>query len=104
MKRPRLVAFTLSLITSALCIDPAFSDRLFLSAEFVPYHEKKELNFFEPNQNAIIAFDGHEEILFLTTNASASRAVKVLEVLPLPSKPTVTQGKMETRQISGDDF
>ena len=47
---------------------------------------------FEPAQNAVIAWNGHEEILVLTTDLSATRPTKVLEVLPLPSEPVVTKG------------
>lgn len=47
---------------------------------------------YEPAQNAVIAWNGREEILVLTTNLSASQPTKVLEVLPLPSEPVVTKG------------
>ena len=47
---------------------------------------------FEPAQNAVIAWNGREEILVLTTDLSATRPTKVLEVLPLPSEPVVTKG------------
>lgn len=54
------------------------------------------VQFFEPRQNALIAWNGEEEILYLTTDVSASRASKVLEVLPLPSQPKVTKGDFKT--------
>ena len=47
---------------------------------------------FEPAQNAIIAWNGKEEILLLSTDLKASKPTKVLEVLPLPSEPIVTRG------------
>ena len=47
---------------------------------------------FEPAQNAVIAWNGKEEILVLTTDLKASKPTKVLEVLPLPSEPVVTRG------------
>jgi len=47
---------------------------------------------FEPAQNAVIAWNGREEILVLTTDLKASKPTKVLEVLPLPSEPVVTRG------------
>lgn len=47
---------------------------------------------YEPAQNAVVAWNGREEVLVLTTNLSASRPTKVLEVLPLPSEPVVTKG------------
>ena len=54
------------------------------------------VRFFEPSQNALIAWNGQEEILYLTTDVSASRASKVLEVLPLPSQPKVSKGDFKT--------
>lgn len=44
---------------------------------------------FEPNQRALIAWNGEEEILVLSTDLHASEATQVLEVLPLPSEPEV---------------
>ena len=46
----------------------------------------------EPNQRALIACDGKEEILILSTDLKADRDTKVLEVMPLPSEPAVTKG------------
>ena len=43
----------------------------------------------EPKQDAIIAWNGIEQLLYLQTTLSASEETKVLEVMPLPSKPTV---------------
>ena len=51
---------------------------------------------FEPAQNAIIAWNGKEEILLLSTDLKASKPTKVLEVLPLPSEPIVTRGDVAT--------
>src|SRR4030043_1417531 len=51
---------------------------------------------FEPNQRAMIAWNGEEEILLLTTDIYASESTMVLEVLPLPSEPEVKEGDTET--------
>ena len=51
---------------------------------------------FEPNQRALIAWNGEEEILLLTTDIKASKPTTVLEVLPLPSEPKVTKGDLKT--------
>jgi len=53
------------------------------------------VRIFEPRQNAVIAWNGEEEILLLSTDLSASQKTKVLEVLPLPSEPNVTAGDIE---------
>ena len=57
------------------------------SIPFVP-----DAKIFEPNQRALIAWNGTEELLVLSTDLSASEPTKVLEVIPLPNKPTVTAG------------
>ncbi|MBK9121297.1 MAG: DUF2330 domain-containing protein [Phycisphaerales bacterium] len=60
------------------------------SAPFKPY-----VQIFEPTQRALIAWNGEEEILLLTTDLRASEPTKVLEVLPLPSEPKVGKGDIE---------
>ncbi|MCD6242517.1 DUF2330 domain-containing protein [Candidatus Bathyarchaeota archaeon] len=44
---------------------------------------------YEPGQKAIIAWNGHEEIMILSTDVSADQETVVLEVLPLPAEPKV---------------
>ena len=53
------------------------------------------VHIFEPKQRAMIAWNGTEEILLLSTDLRASRPTKVLEVLPLPSEPVVKKGDVE---------
>ncbi len=53
---------------------------------------------FEPNQRAMIAWNGREEILLLTTDLNATDSTVVLEILPLPSEPKVKKGNIETFQ------
>jgi ankyrin repeat protein len=57
-----------------------------------------DVKIFEPNQRALIAWNGWEEILLLTTDLHASVSTKVLEVIPLPSEPEVTKGDIEVFQ------
>jgi len=57
---------------------------------------KPDVEIFEPTQRAIIAWNGEEEILLLSTDLRASEPTKVLEVIPLPSEPTVKEGDIET--------
>lgn len=52
-------------------------------------------HIFEPKQRAMIAWNGREEILLLSTDLRASRPTKVLEVLPLPSEPKVKKGDVQ---------
>lgn len=53
------------------------------------------VDIFEPTQRAMIAWNGKEEILLLSTDLKASKATKVLEVIPLPAEPKVTKGDVE---------
>lgn len=53
---------------------------------------RPEVTIFEPTQRALLAWNGEEEILLLSTDLRASRATKVLEVMPFPAEPRVTKG------------
>jgi hypothetical protein len=59
----------------------------------IPY--KRGAQVFEPTQRAMIAWNGSEEILVLSTDLRASEATKVLEVMPLPSEPKVSKADIE---------
>jgi len=67
-----------------------------LFADRCPIPFKPGVQIFEPNQRAMIAWNGDEEILLLSTDMRASEATQVLEVLPLPSEPKVKKGDVET--------
>jgi len=56
---------------------------------------KPWVDVFEPNQRAVIAFNGVREILLLSTDLRASEPTKVLEVIPFPSEPKVGKGNVE---------
>ena len=55
-----------------------------------------EVSVYEPGQKAILAWNGKEEILILSTDVSSSRQTLVVEILPLPSKPTVAAGSFHS--------
>jgi len=57
---------------------------------------KQGVRMFKPNQRAMIAWNGSEEILLLSTDMRASEATQVLEVVPLPTEPKVKKGDVET--------
>jgi len=48
-----------------------------------------EVSVYEPGQKAIVAWNGQEEILILSTDVISSSETLVVELLPLPSKPEV---------------
>ena len=56
---------------------------------------KPWVKVFEPNQRAMIAWNGREQILLLSTDLRASEPTKVLEVIPLPAEPKVSKGDVE---------
>jgi hypothetical protein len=53
---------------------------------------KLDVKIYEPNQDALIAWNGREQLLLLQTKLRASKPTKILELIPLPSKPTVEKG------------
>ena len=56
---------------------------------------KPWVSVFEPNQRAVIGYNGREEILLLSTDLRASEPTKVLEVIPFPSEPDVKKGDVQ---------
>jgi hypothetical protein len=71
-----------------LCASTAAADR-----GLVPL--RPGVKVFEPVQQALVAWNGTEEYLLLSTDVHASGETEVLEFLPLPSEPTVEQGDRE---------
>jgi hypothetical protein len=47
------------------------------------------VSVYEPGQKAILAWNGEEEVLILSTDVTSSAETLVLEILPLPSAPVV---------------
>lgn len=66
----------------------------FADRGLIPFEPGIEI--FEPTQRAIIAWNGNEEILLLSTDLSASDSTMVLEILPLRSEPEVKKGDLDT--------
>jgi hypothetical protein len=56
------------------------------------------VSIYESGQKAIVAWNGHEEILILSTDVRASQQAMVLEILPLPSKPEIGLGSFQSFQ------
>ncbi len=57
-----------------------------------------DADVYGPGQKAIVAWNGDVERLILSTDLYASADTKVLEILPLPSQPTVEIGQFESFQ------
>jgi hypothetical protein len=96
---------------------------LSVSADMGSISFKPKVKIFEPKQRAFIAWNGTEQILILSTDLRASAPTKVLEVIPLPAEPKVSEGdikifkkavdlinektkpiEMETLSLDSDDF
>lgn len=57
-----------------------------------------DADVYGPGQKAIIAWNGEVERLILSTDLYATADTKVLEVLPLPSEPSVSEGSFQSFQ------
>ena len=57
----------------------------------------EEITLEESGQNAIVAWNGDEEVIILSTDAKSSGSTLVLELLPLPSNPKkVEEGSFDS--------
>jgi len=81
-----IVAFAILLAVSPL----AGADRCLLPIS--------DADVYGPGQKAIVAWNGNIERLILSTDLYASADTKVIEILPLPSQPTVEMGRFESFQ------
>jgi hypothetical protein len=50
-----------------------------------------QIKVLEPGQKAIIAWNGKEEVLILSTDVKANQSTLILELLPLPSNPKAVE-------------
>ena len=51
---------------------------------------------YEPGQKAVVAWNGEQEALILSTDVYGSDNTWALEILPLPSEPTVEAGSFDS--------
>ncbi len=62
-----------------------------------------DVSVYEPGQKAIIAWNGQEEILILSTDVSSTENTTVLEILPLPSNPRkIEEASLESFDVIQD--
>jgi len=73
------LAFILVLLLS-------FSTAVYADRGMIPV--RPEVSIYEPGQKAVIAWNGKEEIMILSTDVFSSEESLVVELLPLPSKPS----------------
>lgn len=76
-----------ALLLLSLILSSVFADRGMISISTVPNVIVPNVMVLEPGQKAIIAWNGQEEILILSTDVKANQSTLILELLPLPSNP-----------------
>jgi len=89
MRRACLLVVLLFL--ASFCFPVAYADRGMIPVT-------PDVSVYEPGQKAIVAWNGQEEILILSTDVSASSETVVLEILPLPSRPVVEAASFQSFQ------
>lgn len=85
----------LTALSTALIIFVFFMFFSTVSADkggFSPIRE----HVFESGQKALVAWNGTHEVLVLSTDVSSSQETKVVELLPLPSNPTISKGQKQS--------
>ncbi len=86
MRSSLLVAL---LLLFSLCLPLVYADRGMIPVE-------PEVSVYEPGQKAILGWNGHEEVMILSTDVTSSRETLVVEILPLPSKPAVEAASFQS--------
>jgi len=76
---------TISMLDLLLTVHIADADRGSLTMT-------PSVRLYELAQHAVVAFNGTEEILIMSTDLRASEPTEVVEVIPLPSEPVVSEG------------
>jgi len=66
----------------------------------IPFNPKARV--LEPNQRALIACNGKEQVTILSTDLKADRETKVLEIMPFPSEPTIKKADVEVFKKATD--
>jgi len=76
--------FTLLFLLLLSATPLALADRCIVPIE-------PDVSVYEPGQKAIIAWNGEEEILILSTDVNAGGDTFALEIMPLPSNPSAIE-------------
>ncbi len=89
LQRFRFACIAVFLFLFSFCFSSVYADRGMIPVD-------PEVSVYEPGQKAILAWNGHQEIMILSTDVSSSQQTLVLEILPLPSRPTVEAGNFQS--------
>ena len=79
----RVTSLVVCVVAVALLVASASADRGMIRSV-------KRVNVEEPAQRAIIAYNGAQELLILQTDVRAAEETRIVEFMPLPSKPEVS--------------
>ena len=86
-------AYSYVLISFLILVFPVL---VFADGGMIPWPPEVELN--QSAQNAIVAWDGSEEIIILSIDLESSADATVLRIIPLPAEP------LEIKEGSFDSF
>jgi len=78
----RIVFLILVCVLVTILLQPVKADRGLIPVT-------SSVSIYEPGQKAILAWNGQEEIMILSTDVSSTSETLLLEILPLPSQPVV---------------
>ncbi len=84
-----LQKFRLAYIVAFLFLVALFFPSVYADRGMIPVDP--EVSVYEPGQKAILAWNGQEEIMILSTDVTSTQETLVVEILPLPSKPTLVE-------------
>lgn len=89
MQKLRFICIVALFFLVSLYFPSVYADRGMIPIE-------PDVSVYEPGQKAILAWNGQEEIMILSTDVTSSQETLVLEILPLPSKPTVEAASFQS--------
>ena len=95
LQRLRFICIVVLFFLVSLCFPSVHADRGMIPID-------PEVSVYEPGQKAILAWNGQEEIMILSTDVTSTQETLVVEILPLPSKPIVEAASFQSfEEIQG---
>ena len=89
-----MVKIRYSFVLAILFLASVYFPSVFADRGMIPI--SPDVSVYEPGQKAILAWNGHEEIMVLSTDVTSSQETLVVEILPLPSKPDVEAASFQS--------
>ena len=85
----RIIFLILVCVLVTILLQPVKADRGLIPVT-------SSVSIYEPGQKAILAWNGQEEIMILSTDVSSTSETLLLEILPLPSQPIVEAASLHS--------